>query len=1094
MAQNVILGLEVRDKGSKRITDFTGKVKTLGKTTVDVGNKMEMAFANAVMYKGLGLLTQAIDESLESIREYSKELATFQGLAGLTAEETAEMSKEFRNIANETEFMSGKVAEAATMYKRMGRTQAEILTLLPDTLDLITASGEEVGLVIQSVGSTMKSFGIEAQFSNDVMNQMLATSSNSAQEFGDLAEAIKEVAPVASELGVSFHETLITLGKFADFGMRGTRAGTAMKNMLLNSLKPSGKFKEELKKLNLEGMSFIDFIEKMGKETNVQEALGTMNKRAIAMFEALARSGEEFDDLSKKVQENGNILGEVSEVIRQSIDLQLETTGKLVKDLGVNFFEAFKQITDTDFLEEINNHLQRMNQHLIDNPESIQAVADAFTQAGEAVVFLAKHIDTLLLMFGAVKAFQLGHVIRNSLLIAKTSMVAFNASVVASTGAVGGLSTAFKVLGSSNVIGLVLTGVVTLTAEIWKFEQRVESSSKKFSDWSNMGRKRQREFYNEALASLSAHADGLREVEEQMKQNLFLQSEEFKNIDLLKKQGRPDLAKRHASALADLREEYKKLNQSQNEIKGQNQLFFQQQEALKALKAVVKASGDSWEVFKNQLVFDEKGKLDIVWAEEHFKRMLNLLKETDKLKLEDKTELSFPIGDDAGAGKITKQVEEFGKAINLTKEMRDVLDQTGFSDMFLEYSKVTTISGKSQEEWNKKFDTFLKNFKSTDAKKALKFLEATGKALTKFSGEVAEREGTSAFLSYLDDLDQHLIELAVNTREVDEEFLNFIHVQKMMAQQEAPKAFAFDMSQVQRSLEDIQTPIGAFAVSGSRARKEIDDLGSTLLSLKNLVPEAVFTQMSQDLETFSDEEFASRVDGNLQSVSTIIESTLSGLDLIFDEQEQRMQERHEKQMARLTEEHDLAITLAGDNATRRALIDQEYSKKRNKLEKEHEKQALEQSKRSKAIAMITTAINTATAAMGAAAQTQGEVWVRAAAAASMVALGGVQMGIIAGQKFATGSHGEVRHMPMNGQGNSDGIPAWLSEGEVVTDSRTVSRLGGYEGFSQTVAKAVQGGESTQSVINNYFDTVYGSEEFIRSTYKRLYKEDSAWLT
>ena len=72
-----------------------------------------------------------------------------------------------------------------------------------------------------------------------VADVMTATANNSAQTLTDLGEAMKYTAPIAAEYGLTLEETAKTLGALANFGIKGSMAGTTMKNILLRLADPA---------------------------------------------------------------------------------------------------------------------------------------------------------------------------------------------------------------------------------------------------------------------------------------------------------------------------------------------------------------------------------------------------------------------------------------------------------------------------------------------------------------------------------------------------------------------------------------------------------------------------------------------------------------------------------------------------------------------------------------------------------------------------------------------------------------------------------------------------------------------------------------
>ena len=72
-----------------------------------------------------------------------------------------------------------------------------------------------------------------------VTDVLTTTANNSAQTLDDLGEAFKYVAPIADTAGMSLEETSKVLGTLANFGINGSMAGTAVKNILTRMADPA---------------------------------------------------------------------------------------------------------------------------------------------------------------------------------------------------------------------------------------------------------------------------------------------------------------------------------------------------------------------------------------------------------------------------------------------------------------------------------------------------------------------------------------------------------------------------------------------------------------------------------------------------------------------------------------------------------------------------------------------------------------------------------------------------------------------------------------------------------------------------------------
>lgn len=97
---------------------------------------------------------------------------------------------------------------------------------------------------VKTAYNVTEQFGLGIGSAGEVTEKMLIITQRTAAEFGDLAGSLKYVGPVAAQMKVPFDEVVKTLGLVADRGIRSTQAGRALRQMFIQTLRPSAKAKE----------------------------------------------------------------------------------------------------------------------------------------------------------------------------------------------------------------------------------------------------------------------------------------------------------------------------------------------------------------------------------------------------------------------------------------------------------------------------------------------------------------------------------------------------------------------------------------------------------------------------------------------------------------------------------------------------------------------------------------------------------------------------------------------------------------------------------------------------------------------------------
>ncbi|NEF52176.1 phage tail tape measure protein, partial [Staphylococcus aureus] len=149
-------------------------------------------------------------------------------------------------------------------------------------MDLAAASGEELGAVSDIVTDGLTAFGLKAKDSGHFSDVLAQTSSKANTDVRGLGEAFKYVAPVAGALGYTIEDTSIAIGLMSNAGIKGEKAGTALRTMFTNLSSPTRAMGNEMERL---GISITD-----------------SNGKMIPMRKLLDQLREKFKHLSKDQQ------------------------------------------------------------------------------------------------------------------------------------------------------------------------------------------------------------------------------------------------------------------------------------------------------------------------------------------------------------------------------------------------------------------------------------------------------------------------------------------------------------------------------------------------------------------------------------------------------------------------------------------------------------------------------------------------------------------------------------------------------------------------------------------------------------------------
>ncbi len=261
LQNRVSVGVSKMQQNMRQFNNQLGKMdKELSK--VSGGATKIFAGTGAVLVGAVAGATKSYDNITHAL--------TMTNLEGKELEETQE--KMLANTVKLSNALNISSSEVSDSYYNVLSTGVEILS---DEFNALTESSLRFGKVakmdtpqaISSLADTANAFGISLKDAEVVANALFLTSKQANTNIPLLVESMKNVGATAGGLGISINETSAVLGSFANAGLKGAEAGTALRGVISKLGSPNGVAKKTLDSLgvsmyDVEGntKSLIDFF------------------------------------------------------------------------------------------------------------------------------------------------------------------------------------------------------------------------------------------------------------------------------------------------------------------------------------------------------------------------------------------------------------------------------------------------------------------------------------------------------------------------------------------------------------------------------------------------------------------------------------------------------------------------------------------------------------------------------------------------------------------------------------------------------------------------------------------------------------------
>ena len=232
---------------------------------------------------------------------FQSSLSTLKAITGGTSEELRGLNQQAKELGSTTQFTAVEVLKLQTELAKLGFTVRDIENSTPAILDLAASLEVDLASAAELAGSTVRSFGLDTEDTQRVVDVMAMSTSSSALNFDALRESLKLVAPTSNALGVSVERTTALLGVLADRGLKGSIAGTGLSKTFIE--------------LNQKGITLEQAMERVSKSSNklntAIDLVGVVGSKSLL---GLAESGGKLGELEEKLTNSEKAARNLAEV------------------------------------------------------------------------------------------------------------------------------------------------------------------------------------------------------------------------------------------------------------------------------------------------------------------------------------------------------------------------------------------------------------------------------------------------------------------------------------------------------------------------------------------------------------------------------------------------------------------------------------------------------------------------------------------------------------------------------------------------------------------------------------------------------------
>lgn len=203
---------------------------TFGAQSAAAFGAVQQAIAAAGIVTALKEITDAYMECVEIAGDFEEGMSNVEALSGATADEMALLAEKAKELGAATKYTAQESADAMGYMAMAGWNAQEMLAGMDGVINLAAASGEDLAMVSDIVTDNLTAFGLTAADTAHFADVLAAAATSSNTNVSIMGETFKQSASIAGALGYSIEDVAVAVGLMANSGVKGSIAGTALKN------------------------------------------------------------------------------------------------------------------------------------------------------------------------------------------------------------------------------------------------------------------------------------------------------------------------------------------------------------------------------------------------------------------------------------------------------------------------------------------------------------------------------------------------------------------------------------------------------------------------------------------------------------------------------------------------------------------------------------------------------------------------------------------------------------------------------------------------------------------------------------------------
>ena len=384
----------------KKAAEGAGEFGSAGAQAIEA---VSGAIAGAGIAGAMKGIADAYMECVGIAGDFEQAMSAVEAIADSNASEMSALTAQAKELGATTRFTAQQSANAMEYMAMAGWDAQEMLSGMSGVVSLAAAANEDLAQVSDIVTDNLSAFGLKASDTAHFSDVLAAAAAKSNTNVAIMGETFKNSSSVAGALGYSVEDVAVMVGLMANNAVKGSRAGTALRNIfngLLGGVTLTAEAFGELKysAVNSDGSmkglmetvkDLRGYFDEMTEAERVNNAMAIAGMRGYnGLLAILNATDEDFQSLYASINGCSGAAERMAQVkldnLNGDITIMNSAMEALQSTVGEQFNPELRELTQLG-----TESLNWVNQFIQENPaltKGAMAGMMAFGGLGTAIV------------------------------------------------------------------------------------------------------------------------------------------------------------------------------------------------------------------------------------------------------------------------------------------------------------------------------------------------------------------------------------------------------------------------------------------------------------------------------------------------------------------------------------------------------------------------------------------------------------------------------------------------------------------------------------------------------------------------------------